>query len=345
MKKIFCITVCLGIAWAAAAQGDTSKVKFKPGTLVGKYYGTYDTTAKKPVEPTSRPAGSLQSTPAPVQPLQAGGAPAMPSLKTNQMHDPIEVSGTERVTAIEATPVASGALPAQSVAPAARLEATRTYDPIEVSGTERVTQIEGIRSGVTDMSVSAISNPSFVRPAAAAPATSNQEADADYRATRLGSSSPMYHTYETNAYGAGSVTTNRHKASGSGFSPSTEQPAAPAARSAEQPISPDTRMGSSSPLYNTYEKNAYGAGSVTTNQHKAGGGYTPVGEQPAARPKEESNVTQRQRLGSSSPEANTYEKNRNGAGSVTTNQNKSGGGIPAPSGAQPEQGPPTPEAQ
>jgi len=37
-----------------------------------------------------------------------------------------------------------------------------------------------------------------------------------------------------------------------------------------------TRLGSSSPLYNTYQKNDYGAGAVTTNPNKSGGGtYTP----------------------------------------------------------------------
>jgi len=34
------------------------------------------------------------------------------------------------------------------------------------------------------------------------------------------------------------------------------------------PIYRDTRLGSSSPLYNTYEKNDNGAGSVTTNPNK-----------------------------------------------------------------------------
>lgn len=33
----------------------------------------------------------------------------------------------------------------------------------------------------------------------------------------------------------------------------------------------DTRLGSSSPLYDTYKKNDYGAGAVTTNPHKGGG--------------------------------------------------------------------------
>lgn len=37
-----------------------------------------------------------------------------------------------------------------------------------------------------------------------------------------------------------------------------------------------TRLGSSSPLYNTYEKNDYGAGAITTNPNKSGGGsFTP----------------------------------------------------------------------
>lgn len=33
----------------------------------------------------------------------------------------------------------------------------------------------------------------------------------------------------------------------------------------------DTRLGSSSPLYNTYKKNDYGAGAVTTNPNKSAG--------------------------------------------------------------------------
>jgi len=38
----------------------------------------------------------------------------------------------------------------------------------------------------------------------------------------------------------------------------------------------DTRLGSSSPLYNTYEKNNYGAGAVTTNPNKGSGGGVPL---------------------------------------------------------------------
>ena len=38
----------------------------------------------------------------------------------------------------------------------------------------------------------------------------------------------------------------------------------------------DTRLGSSSPMYNTYLKNDKGAGAVTTNPNKGGGGSSPV---------------------------------------------------------------------
>lgn len=43
-----------------------------------------------------------------------------------------------------------------------------------------------------------------------------------------------------------------------------------------KPLTPniyrDTRLGSSSPMYNTYIKNHYGAGAVTTNPNKWGSG-------------------------------------------------------------------------
>ena len=37
-----------------------------------------------------------------------------------------------------------------------------------------------------------------------------------------------------------------------------------------KPLYRPTRLGSSSPLYNTYKKNAYGAGAITTNPNKSG---------------------------------------------------------------------------
>src|SRR6185437_10586767 len=39
---------------------------------------------------------------------------------------------------------------------------------------------------------------------------------------------------------------------------------------AQNHIYRDTRLGSSSPLYNTYKKNDYGAGAITTNPYKTG---------------------------------------------------------------------------
>lgn len=91
----------------------------------------------------------------------------------------------------------------------------------------------------------------------------------------------------------------------------------------------DTRLGSSSPLYNTYKKNDYGAGAITTNPHKSGSVYEP--ENPAVPPKLTPHIYRDTRLGSSSPLYNTYEKNDYGAGSITTNPNKgsSAGGVPA----------------
>jgi len=95
-----------------------------------------------------------------------------------------------------------------------------------------------------------------------------------YRPTRLGSSSPLYDTYKKNDYGAGSVTTNPNKSAGTVENP--DNPAIPPNKSTNRAteIRRDTRLGSSSPLYDTYRKNDYGAGSVTTNPHKSGGsGY------------------------------------------------------------------------
>lgn len=43
----------------------------------------------------------------------------------------------------------------------------------------------------------------------------------------------------------------------------------------------DTRLGSSSPWYNTYKKNDYGAGAITTNPHKGQSG-SPVFTSPAS---------------------------------------------------------------
>ena len=100
---------------------------------------------------------------------------------------------------------------------------------------------------------------------------SSNKKDRLYRPTRLGSSSPMYDTYEKNDYGAGAITTNSHKSAGSVPANNTN-PAIPDSSKLTPGIRRDTRLGSSSPLYDTYKKNDYGVGAVTTNPNKQGGG-------------------------------------------------------------------------
>ena len=94
-----------------------------------------------------------------------------------------------------------------------------------------------------------------------------------YRDTRLGGSSPLYNTYKKNDYGAGSVTNNPNKGSG-------EIATYPGdnfnATNTPSKIYRDTRLGSSSPLYNTYKKNDYGAGAITTNPNKGSGDSSPA---------------------------------------------------------------------
>ncbi|MEO8853669.1 MAG: hypothetical protein ABI359_07820 [Ginsengibacter sp.] len=92
----------------------------------------------------------------------------------------------------------------------------------------------------------------------------------------------------------------------------------------------DTRLGGSSPLYNTYKKNDYGAGAITNNPNKGSGEVStyPYNSNSA---KTTTKIYRDTRLGGSSPLYNTYKKNDNGAGSVTTNPNKgSGDSSPAP---------------
>lgn len=107
-----------------------------------------------------------------------------------------------------------------------------------------------------------------------------------YRPTRLGSSSPQYNTYIQNHYGAGGVTTNPHKwgSSAPAYQQSNAYSQLPNAgkrppKYNSQKLTPKmyrpTRLGSSSPKYDTYIENSYGAGSVTTSP-KHGGSPPPV---------------------------------------------------------------------
>lgn len=85
-----------------------------------------------------------------------------------------------------------------------------------------------------------------------------------YRDTRLGGSSPLYNTYKKNDYGAGAITTDPNK--GRGIANYENYDFKP--KKSANKIYRDTRLGGSSPLYNTYKKNDYGAGAITTNPHK-----------------------------------------------------------------------------
>lgn len=143
-----------------------------------------------------------------------------------------------------------------------------------------------------------------------------------YRETRLGSSSPLYDTYRTNDNGAGSIT-NQVKG-GSGIVPAPTPEVSPATVTANPQIYRDTRLGSSSPLYNTYRTNDNGAGAITNQVKGNTGGIT--ASTPEVNPATINVKPQsynENRLGSSSPLYDTYEKNDNGAGSVT-NQVKGG---------------------
>jgi hypothetical protein len=86
-----------------------------------------------------------------------------------------------------------------------------------------------------------------------------------YRDTRLGSSSPLYNTYQKNDNGAGAVTTNPHKSNGMNL---FQRNTFDSAKDNVGNIYRDTRLGSSASFYNTYQKNDYGAGAITTNPHK-----------------------------------------------------------------------------
>lgn len=131
-----------------------------------------------------------------------------------------------------------------------------------------------------------------------------------HRDSRLGSSSQMYNTYQKNNDGAGAITTNPNKGSGSTFTPNFNLDSAQKNR-----VYHDTRLGSSSSLYNTYQKNNYGAGAITTNPNKGSGAgnFTPS---PTTQINEVSADTTFKN--NASPDT----LNKNNSESITTNPNK-----------------------
>lgn len=108
----------------------------------------------------------------------------------------------------------------------------------------------------------------------------------------------------------------------------------PPANNFSQPAKPhiyrDTRLGSSSPKYDTYKKNDYGAGGVSTNPNKESGGIATYPDFHADSSRKTNKIYRDTRLGSSSPLYDTYKKNDKGAGAITTNPNKGSSSSSSP---------------
>jgi hypothetical protein len=141
----------------------------------------------------------------------------------------------------------------------------------------------------------------------------SQTQNENYRDSRLGSSSPMYNTYQKNNNGAGAITTNPNKGSGSTFTPNFNLDSAQ-----KSPVYHDTRVGSSSSLYNTYQKNDYGAGAITTNPNKGSGGgnYVPSSTTPM------NEVAADTTLLNNAIQPGTHSNKTDGGSVTTTNPNK-----------------------
>lgn len=320
-------------------QKDSANHLFKPGTLVGKYYGTYDTTSKKPAE-TQKVAGIDAGQSLPQQQTDRTGLAPRQSLQTKEF-DTYEISGTKQASELKVNQLSSpaGSSGEQKLSNSQGIRLSKTIDPVEVSGTSEAAQIDvtdqRIKTDLSDRGLSVQSlgninrNPVPVVPGKAVAHPS------EYQDTRLGSSSPLYNTYRTNDNGAGAITTNPNK----GGSRSSVAGGEASNQKAFVPHAPvntyrDTRLGSSSPLYNTYRTNDNGAGSVTNNPNKGGGGatiaVTPASQNTRTATTPAGEIYRPTRLGSSSPVYNTYRSNNNGAGSVTTNPNKGGGSVALP---------------
>lgn len=83
----------------------------------------------------------------------------------------------------------------------------------------------------------------------------------------------------------------------------------------------DTRLGGSSPYFNTYQKNDYGAGAITTDPNKSNGIAKYPGDHFDSS-KLSSKIYRDTRLGGSSPHHRTYKTNDYGAGAITTDPHK-----------------------
>ncbi len=83
----------------------------------------------------------------------------------------------------------------------------------------------------------------------------------------------------------------------------------------------DTRLGGSSPYFNTYQKNDYGAGAITTDPNKGiGVAHDRAGQFDSSIMRNK--MHGETRLGGSSPGHRTYQSNDYDAGAITTNPHK-----------------------
>lgn len=334
MYKLLYLFMMLLLAGIAYSQEDTSKVKFKPGTLVGKYYGTYDTTAKKPDEtPKTKLITSRQFVDSTkLNPVNGTQITGRPQIVANQNFNPIEISGTQQAGKLD---VQSGtpqsAVKVNNLTDKPELRINQNFNPIEVSGTEQVSHLDvsSPQASLPNNPQQLTGQPTVQRRAQVSPPVSVNDqggkSNQIYRDTRLGSSSPQYDTYEKNQDGAGSVTTAvKSRNAGSTTTPIITSAESPARK---EKIYRPTRLGSSSPQYDTYEKNDYGAGAVTTmpKSRNAGSSMPAEVNTSAGANSSRSAIYRDTRLGSSSPLYDSYKKNNDGAGSVTTNPNKRGG--------------------
>lgn len=226
IKKSIIIILGIIISYTAFSQ-DTAKTK-----LVDKYYPKSET-------PTPEPENKI----APIS-----------------RNEPLNTSPLQKKPVINNNTVSGSVVAQPTQAPDTKTDNINIADPVT---TVPATDVNPQQQEPVVKNEPMVSQPAQPPVLNATPAPSTPATGHIYTDTRLGSSSPLYDTYQKNDYGAGAVTTNPNKnGGGAGIETSTPSITEPAT---QNPVQYRDRLGSSSPLYNTYEKNSYGAGSVTTS--------------------------------------------------------------------------------
>ena len=199
MKKLFYHSPLLLILVFFSLQGfgqtDTTKKK-SLSPLLDKYYTRpkEDTVAKKPVIKSSGVQQRTVQTPAPVkqQPIEekrlAFPTPVRPA-----------VAVTPAAPKVESTPV-------DSVVPVIAATPVVVETPVIIPlSTETIVAETKVAAPISD--TTKIVRPVITSTAVIPPKAPVGKAEAGFKRPRLGSSSPLYNTYEKNNNGAGSVTT------------------------------------------------------------------------------------------------------------------------------------------